>query len=55
MKQSNENGYLYNPNEERDACGVGFVVNVKGVRSNKVNENSSDASYHFSLQSFKTD
>ncbi|VDP97881.1 unnamed protein product [Trichobilharzia regenti] len=27
---------LFDPKEEHDACGVGFVVNTKGVRSNKV-------------------
>src|SRR5574339_776544 len=25
---------LYDPHNERDACGVGFVVNFKGTRSN---------------------
>src|SRR5574339_66237 len=25
---------LYDPHNERDACGVGFVVNFKGKRSN---------------------
>src|ERR1044071_2294906 len=27
---------LYNPNDERDACGVGFVVDIKGRRSNAI-------------------
>ena len=27
---------LYDPAYERDACGVGFVVNIKGVRSNAI-------------------
>jgi glutamate synthase (ferredoxin) len=27
---------LYDPTYERDACGVGFVVNVKGVRSHGI-------------------
>ncbi|HTL03465.1 MAG TPA: glutamate synthase large subunit, partial [Vicinamibacterales bacterium] len=27
---------LYDPSFERDACGVGFVVNVKGVRSHAI-------------------
>src|SRR5688572_10511715 len=27
---------LYDPNQEKDACGVGFVVNVKGVRSHSI-------------------
>jgi glutamate synthase domain-containing protein 2/glutamate synthase domain-containing protein 1/glutamate synthase domain-containing protein 3 len=27
---------LYDPRREHDACGVGFVVNIKGQRSNKI-------------------
>jgi glutamate synthase domain-containing protein 1 len=27
---------LYDPSFEKDACGVGFVVNVKGVRSHAI-------------------
>jgi len=27
---------LYDPQFERDACGVGFVVNIDGIRSQKV-------------------
>ena len=27
---------LYDPSHEKDACGVGFVVNVKGVRSHAI-------------------
>ncbi len=27
---------LYNPRFEHDACGIGFVANVKGVRSNEI-------------------
>ncbi|KAG0767350.1 hypothetical protein G6F62_003329 [Rhizopus arrhizus] len=27
---------LYNPDYEKDACGVGFMVHVKGVRSHKI-------------------
>jgi len=27
---------LYDPAHERDACGVGFVVNVKGIRSHAI-------------------
>ncbi|MBK9166998.1 MAG: glutamate synthase large subunit [Bryobacterales bacterium] len=27
---------LYHPNTERDACGIGFVVNVKGERSHDI-------------------
>jgi len=29
---------LYDPSYEHDACGVGFVVNIKGVRSHKLVE-----------------
>ena len=29
---------LYHPAHEHDACGVGFVVNIKGVRSHKLVE-----------------
>ncbi len=32
-----ENG-LYDPSFEKDACGMGFVVNVKGVKSHKIVE-----------------
>lgn len=27
---------LYDPQNEKDACGVGFVVNIKGVATRKV-------------------
>src|SRR6188472_2230920 len=27
---------LYNPNDERDACGVGFVVDIKGRKSHDI-------------------
>src|ERR671933_762394 len=27
---------LYDPRHEHDACGVGFVVNVKGVKSHAI-------------------
>ena len=27
---------LYNPKHERDACGIGFVVNIKGEKSNQI-------------------
>ena len=27
---------LYNPQFEHDACGIGFVANIKGVKSNKI-------------------
>ena len=30
---------LYDPRNEKDACGVGFVANMKGVRSHSIIEN----------------
>ncbi|KAI8067750.1 hypothetical protein BC940DRAFT_333325 [Gongronella butleri] len=33
---------LYNPELEKDACGVGFMVNVKGKRSHKILSDASD-------------
>ena len=27
---------LYDPRYEHDACGVGFVVNIKGQKSNEI-------------------
>jgi len=27
---------LYNPRNEHDACGVGFIVNMKGVKSHDI-------------------
>ena len=27
---------LYDPQFERDACGVGFVVNIKGQKSHQI-------------------
>ncbi len=40
-RESNPGGYpprqgLYDPRLEHDACGVGFVVNIKGKRSNEI-------------------
>ena len=29
---------LYNPDLEKDACGVGFIVNIDGKKSHKVSE-----------------
>lgn len=34
---------LYDPAFEKDACGVGYVVSIDGIRSNQVS--------HFSTQS----
>src|SRR6476661_7288522 len=27
---------LYDPRNEKDACGLGFVANIRGVRSNEI-------------------
>ena len=27
---------LYDPQNEHDACGIGFVVNIKGIRSHAI-------------------
>ncbi|MEX2585840.1 MAG: glutamate synthase large subunit [Balneolaceae bacterium] len=35
MSIPNQQG-LYSPNHEHDACGIGFVVNFKGKRSNEI-------------------
>ena len=29
---------VYNPNQEHDACGVGFIASTEGVKSRKVVE-----------------
>ena len=31
-----QEGGLYRPSEEHDACGVGFVANIKGARSHQI-------------------
>ncbi|NNE38751.1 MAG: hypothetical protein HKN08_10645, partial [Gammaproteobacteria bacterium] len=31
---------LYEPAQEHDACGVGFVVDMKGRKSRKIVENA---------------
>ncbi|KAG0171861.1 glutamate synthase [NADH] [Apophysomyces sp. BC1034] len=33
---------LYNPEYEKDSCGVGFMVHVKGQRSHKILSNAND-------------
>ena len=38
MRKRNETG-LYDPANEHDACGVGFVVNIDGDRSHVIVEN----------------
>ncbi|MFA6468777.1 MAG: glutamate synthase large subunit [Bacteroidota bacterium] len=34
--QQQDNFPLYDPRNEHDACGIGFVVNIKGERSHKI-------------------
>ena len=36
LKKLPEKSGLYDPAFEHDSCGIGFVVNVKGVRSNAI-------------------
>ncbi len=40
MKQAPEQQGLYDPSTEHDACGVGFVVNIKGQKSRAIVENA---------------
>ena len=40
-ERSNSGGYptgrgLYDPSFERDACGIGFIANIKGERSHDI-------------------
>ena len=30
---------LYNPENEHDACGIGFVANIKGISSHSIVQN----------------
>ena len=34
---------LYNPVYEHDACGIGFIANIKGEKSNKIVRQALDA------------
>jgi glutamate synthase (NADPH/NADH) large chain len=34
--QNQDNFPLYDPRHEHDACGIGFIVNIKGERSHDV-------------------
>ncbi|RWS29096.1 glutamate synthase 1-like protein [Leptotrombidium deliense] len=36
MKSETKIVSLFDPNEEKDACGVGFIVNINGLASNKL-------------------
>ena len=41
MRITNQpNKGLYDPAYEHDACGVGFVVDIKGRKSHKIVENA---------------
>jgi glutamate synthase domain-containing protein 2/glutamate synthase domain-containing protein 1/glutamate synthase domain-containing protein 3 len=40
MKQAPEQQGLYDPSTEHDACGVGFVVNMKGNKTHEIVENA---------------
>ena len=40
MKQAPEQQGLYDPSNEHDACGVGFVVNIKGQKSREIVDNA---------------
>lgn len=38
--EKNQNQGLYDPSTEHDACGVGFVVNIKGEKSHAIVDNA---------------
>jgi glutamate synthase (NADPH/NADH) large chain len=38
VRQRNAEGGLYDHNKEHDACGLGFIANIKGVKSHKIIE-----------------
>ncbi len=40
MTHSPEQPGLYEPSTEHDACGVGFVVNIKGIKSHAIVDNA---------------
>ena len=40
MKKFQEQQGLYEPQTESDACGVGFVVNMKGRKSHEIVDNA---------------
>jgi len=40
MTQKPEQKGLYEPSTEHDSCGVGFVVNIKGVKSHEIVDNA---------------
>ena len=38
VKKRNARGGLYDPHNEHDACGLGFIANIKGGKSQKIVE-----------------
>lgn len=40
---------LYDPQNEHEACGVGFVVAIDGKRSHKVTMNFSSETYNYNF------
>ena len=36
MNVTNEHPGLYHPSFEKDACGIGFVANIKGEKSHDI-------------------
>ncbi len=40
VKQNNPRGALYSPAFEHDNCGIGAVVNIKGIKSRRTVENA---------------
>ena len=38
VKKRNAPGGLYDPRNEHDACGLGFIANIKGGKSHKIVE-----------------
>ncbi len=38
VQKRNAPGGLYDPQNEHDACGLGFIANIKGVKSHKIIE-----------------
>ena len=41
MKKPEKQG-LYDPTYEHDACGMGFVVQIKGIKSHEIIEEALD-------------
>src|SRR5262245_25405500 len=43
MRNDRNNDLLYNPRDEHDACGVGFVADVAGRASHSIVQNALEA------------